>query len=452
MSILSSISRKNLALNDDKAWDSRLWNLIGGITSSGQKVDEETALTYSAFFNAVYIIAETVAGLPLHLMQKKGKVKTVADDIDLYYLMHDEPNPFMTSLVFRETIMAHILTWGNGFVEKVRNKMGQIVELWPIPPNRIKSIEYREEDRNLWYEIKVGNETTWLSRDNILHIPGLGFDGYIGYSIVTMAKKSIGLSMAMEEFGSLYFGQGTHPGVIVSHPGKLDSQTRSNMRQSLDETYGGLGKSHRLMLLEEGLKIEKIGIPPNDSQFLESRQFQVPEIARWFNLPPHKLKDLSKSSFNNIESEQISFVTDSILPWVIRMEQNYNNQILSKPQRRKDKYYWKHNMEGLLRSNSKDRADFITSLIKNTVITPNEARALEDMNPSDNPYADELFTQMATVPLSMLKEMQEKKSQSSKSSQTSESSSGDSEDDPQNGNPRTKRGNLIQLGGANVNS
>jgi HK97 family phage portal protein len=442
MSILNKIARKNLSMTDPKAWDSKLWNLIGNIVHSGENVSEWTAMTYSAFYNAVYLISETIAGLPLHLMRKEGKNKVIVDDDNLYYLMHDRPNPFMTSFVFREVMTAHILTWGNGYAEKVKNLMGEIVELWPIPPNRVKYIEYREEDNNLWYGIQVDGEIKWLPRDDILHIPGFGFDGFIGYSIVSLAKNSIGLGMAMETFGAEYFGQGTHPGVIVSHPGKLNAQTRSNMQEALTNTYSGLGKAHKLMLLEEGLKIEKLGIPPNDSQFLESRQFQIPEMARWFNLPPHKLKDLTKSSFNNIESEQISFVTDSILPWALRKEQNYNIQLLTDRQRRQQKYFWKHNFGGLLRANSKDRADFYKTMIGNTIMSPNDVRELEDLNPSDNPLANELFVQVNMIPLS---KMDEYLSKNNVNRQFNNSDGSDNNPDSQSQNSRMNK--LLKLGG-----
>jgi HK97 family phage portal protein len=219
-----------------------------------------------------------------------------------------------------------------------------------------------------------------------------------------MARKSIGLGMAMETFGSRYFGEGTHPGLVVTHPGwnSLSVESRKNMRDALNETYQGLGKTHRLMFLDEAMKVEKIGIPPEDSQFLESRQFQIPEIARWFNLPPHKLKDLTKSSFNNIEQEQISFVTDSILPWLIRLEQNYSMQLLTDAQRKRGNLYFKHIVEGLLRADAKSRAEFYKTMIQATIMTPNEAREKEDMNPSDDPLADELWAMTNMMPLSKM--------------------------------------------------
>jgi HK97 family phage portal protein len=283
----------------------------------------------------------------------------------------------MTAMALRECMIAHILGWGNGYAEIVRNRMGQIVELWPITPNRIKP---KMDGGELLYEIYVDGEIITLSRESILHIPGLGFDGFVGYSIVRMAAQSIGLGKAMETFGSNYFGQGTHPGVIVSHPGKLSDTGSENLRNSLAATYSGLGKAHRLMLLEEGMKLEKLGIPPNDSQFLESRQFQVPEIARWFNLPPHKLKDLSKSSFNNIESEQTSYVVDSLLPWGIRLEQNYNMQLLTDSEI-KQGLYFNHVFEGLLRGSTSDRAEFYSKMFNIGAMSINEIRGKENLNP-----------------------------------------------------------------------
>lgn len=398
----------NLSLTDEKAWNPSLWTFSGSLSLSGETVTEETALTYSAVWNAVSLIAGTIAALPLHLMQKvDDKKKRVVDDDPLYYVMHDSPNPFMTAMAFRETFMSHILTWGNGYAEKVMTKTGQVKELWPIPPNRVLKIQFI--DNNLWYEIKVDSDSVWLPREKVLHVPGLGFDGYVGYSVISqMAKKSIGLGMAMETFGSRYFGSGTHPGVVVTHPGPaLSPEAHANLKKSLVESHSGLGQSHRLMLLEEGMSIVNLSIPPNDSQFLESRQFQIPEIARWFNLPPHKLKDLTKSSFNNIESEQQSFVTDSLVPWLVRLEQNYWMQLLTVGQKRQ-RMYWKHAVEGLLRGNSKDRAKFYKDMF-GVGMSINQILEKEDMNPIDHEFADIPWVPANNmIPLTMVREFLQK--------------------------------------------
>lgn len=372
-----------IAITDEKAWNPSLWNLAGSQAVSGETVTEQSALTYSAVWCAVNLIAGTIATLPLHLMQRKGDKKRVADDLRLYRVMHDEANRYMTAKAFREVIMSHVLTWGNGYAEIVRNSFGDVVELWPITPNRVTDI--RMVDDRLTYRISMtAGEDIILPREKVLHIPGLGFDGFAGYSVIGMARRSIGLAMAMETFGSRYFGAGTHPGVVVSHPGRLSPEGHKNLESSLENKHSGLGKAHRLLLLEEGMKIEKIGIPPNDSQFLESRQFQVPEVARWFNLPPHKLKDLTRSSFNNIEQEQISFVTDSIRPWLETLEQNYNMQLLTQTEKYntgRGRLYFKHTVEGLLRGDSAGRAAFYATMLDKGVFNINEVRELEDKDP-----------------------------------------------------------------------
>ena len=396
---------RNLAINDPKAWSPSLWQLGGAQSLSGEVVTEETALCYSAVWNAVSLISGTIGALPLHLMQRKGDTKRIADDRRMYGVMHDQWNPWMTAMAGRECLMSHVLTWGNGYAEKVLNGYGEVVQLWPITPNRVRP---EIQSGELVYKINMptGPNVT-LPRERILHVPGLGFDGFMGYSVISMARKSIGLGMAMETFGALYFGNGTHPSAVVTHPGVVKNP---EMRKALQDVYGGLGNSHRLMLLEEGMKIEKVGIPPEDSQFLESRQFQIPEVARWFNLPPHKLKDLTRSSFSNIESEQISFVRDSILPWLVRLEQNYQMQLLTPSDRElsgRGRLYWKHIVEGLLRGDSASRAAFYGPMLDRGVFSINEVRALEDQDPIAG--GDEHFVDLNKIPLSMVQEWFQKK-------------------------------------------
>lgn len=343
--------------------------------------------------------------------------------------MHTQFNPFMTAKIGRECLMAHVLTWGNGYAEKVANGVGDIVELWPITPDRVK---VKMEDRELIYEIRVGNESITLKRDKILHIAGFGFDGLVGYSPITMARNNIGWGMAMETFSSNFFGKGTHPGVVVSHPGPaMSAQARKNLQDALTETYSGLGNSHRLMLLEEAMKIEKLGFSPEDSQFLESKQHHITDIARWFNIPPHKLKDMTRSSFNNIEAENASYVIDTILPWAIHLEQSYDTQLISKAQYKAGMYF-KHVLEGLLRANSKERAEFYKIMINNTMMTPNEAREKEDMNPSDNPMADELWAPTGVIPLSRFDDYLSKNQGSKTPEQSEDDIPEETEEEPAN--------------------
>lgn len=357
-----------------------LWNLAGSQSASGETVTEYTSLTYSAVWNATELIAGTIAALPLNLMQGQGKADRIADDIKLHGVMHNKWNPVMTAKRGRECLIAHVLLWGNGYAEIVRNNYGEVVELWPITPDRVTP---RMENGALTYSIKMtGQGDIVLPRERVLHILGPSFDGIIGYSRIAMARKSIGLGMAMETFGSLYFGKGTHPSAVISHPNTLKDPKA--FREAVSEVYAGLGNSNQLMVLEDGMTIQKIGIPPEDSQFIESRQFQIPEIARWFNVPPHKLKDLTRSSFNNIESEDASFLRDRILPDLVDLEQSYDMQLLTDTERNRSgrgRLYFKHNVKGLLRADTAARTVFYQSMLDRGVFSINEVRELEDMPP-----------------------------------------------------------------------
>jgi len=305
--------------------------------------------------------------------------------------------------------------------------MGEIVELWPITPNRVK-VEMK--DGELIYRINVDSKEYIFNRDKILHIPGLGFDGFQGYSIIAMARKSIGLGMAMETFGSLSFGQGTHPGITVKHSTQLkDPKT---FREAFTEEYSGLSNAHKVLLLQEGMEIEKIGLPPTDMQFLESRSFQIPEIARWFNLPPHRLKDMTKTSFSNIDSEQQSYVTDSLLPVAINIEQNLDLQLLTYTQKYINQFFFRHNFDGLLRGNAKDRATYYKTMAGIGGMTINEIRAKENFDPIDSPYADEPFIAINNmIPLSKIDEYLKNQAKSAKP-QTQQPADVDEEDDDAN--------------------
>lgn len=390
----------NLSLTDEKAWNPSLWRLAGSQSLSGENVNESTALTYSAVYNAVSLISGTVSTLPLHLLRKEAKKTVFMQDKRLFRVLHNQFNPYMTAQIGREVMTAHILTWGNCYAEKVYNGYGEIQELWPISPDRVRP---SMEESGLVYYVKVNSEEKPFTRDKILHIPGLGFDGFVGYSVIAMARKSLGLAMAMETFGSLYFGNGTHPSAVITAPNQVKDPKA--MREAISEVYSGLGNAQKMMLLEDGMKIETIGIPPEDSQFLESRQFQIPEVARWFNLPPHKLKDLTRSSFSNIESEQISFVTDSILPWLIRFEQHYDMQLLTDVEKFKQGLFTRHNVDGLMRGNSTDRATYYKTMFGTGAMTINEIREKENWDASTDPHADELFVPINNmIPLSKIDE------------------------------------------------
>lgn len=348
---------------------------------AGVKVDESTALNYSAVFNAITIYANIIGFLPLDLIQeKKSGTKTKVKDHSAAQVLTDAANDYMPGSMLRNTLGAHHFGWGNCYAEirTTGSYLWEVDELWPIPPNAVR-VTLSDSGR-MQYHVRSGLGERIIGREKMLHIPGMAFDGLKGYSIISKAAESIGLGLATQEFGANYFGQGTHPGVVVTHPTVLSEQAHENLKKDLTQKYSGLGKSHRLMLLEEGMSIEKIGIPPGDSQFLETRQFQIPEIARWFNLPPHKLKDLTRATFSNIEHSAIETVVESYVPVLTRFEDYYNFQLLTKSDKKKGLYF-KHNVNGLLRGDTKSRGAFYKDQFFVGAITPNEIRRLEDKNP-----------------------------------------------------------------------
>ncbi len=289
---VKSIAR-DLKLTDPKAWYPSLWNLYGeNQTQSDINVDEESGYNLSSVYNAINIISGATAILPVHLYKKdKGGSRKKIVGHPLQQLLNVKTNELTIAMTFRETCMSHRLAWGNSYAEIVRDGMNQIKELWIITPDRVTPYW---KDGSIIYEIKFhGEAPKYLTRDRVLHIAGLGFNGVMGYSVIRKAAESIGLGMAAEQFGARFFGQNTNMGGVLKFPRSLSPDAQKNLKKSLAENYTGLGRSHRWMILEQGVEVEKLGISPDDSQFLQTRQFQVQDIARWFNIPPHFLKDLS---------------------------------------------------------------------------------------------------------------------------------------------------------------
>lgn len=368
-----------LSLSGGNLKDPRLNELFGSSgTDSGIRVTPETALTYSAVYAAVRCIAEAVSCLPLNLFERLptgGKAPFRASP--LHALLHDEPNPEMTSLQWREAAMAHLLLWGNSYSEIVRDLDGNVVEIWPIDPTIVTPT--RTESGELYYDLNRGK--SFITAANMLHIPGLSFDGISGMSPIALARQSIGLSMAVEQFGAGYFGRGARPGGVLTFPGQLSAEARSNLRRSFEELHAGGANSHRVALLEAGLKWEAIGVPPDDSQFLQSREFQVIEIARWFNLPPNKLKDLSKTSYNSLEQMNISFAVDTLRPWLVRWEQQLNRKVIRPKDR--GRLFFEFNVDGILRGDLQSRYQSYSIARNWGWLSVNEIREKENLNPID---------------------------------------------------------------------
>ena len=240
----------------------------------------------TAVYACVRVLAEAIASLPLHTYRYTDTGKEKAFDHHLFPLLHDEPNPEMTSFVFRETLMGHLLLWGNAYAQIIRDGRGKVMALYPLMPDKM-TVE-RTEKGELFYLYSKDGISYPLRSDEVLHIPGLGFDGLVGYSPIAMAKNAIGMAIATEEYGAKFFANGANPGGVLEHPGVVKDP--SKIRESWNAVYQGSGNAHRVAVLEEGMKFQSIGIPPEQAQFLETRKFQLNEIARIFRIPPHMVE------------------------------------------------------------------------------------------------------------------------------------------------------------------
>ena len=381
MGFFSSLFRSRASPQDRTAGSG--YTFYFGGTTSGKAVTERSAMQMTAVYSCVRVLAEAVAGLPLNLYHYTGdggKEKAIGHP--LYLLLHDEPNPEMSSFVFRETLMTHLLLWGNAYAQIIRNGKGEVVALYPLMPNKM-TVD-RDERGQLYYSYQRGNDEAVRSKDqtvilrpsDVLHIPGLGFDGLVGYSPIAMAKNAIGMAIACEEYGAKFFANGAAPGGVLEHPGTIKDPQR--VRESWQSTFGGSGNANKIAVLEEGMKYTPIGISPEQAQFLETRKFQINEIARIFRVPPHMVGDLEKSSFSNIEQQSLEFVKYTLEPWVIRWEQSIQRTLLS--QEEKAQYFVKFNLEGLLRGDYQSRMNGYATARQNGWMSANDIRELENLD------------------------------------------------------------------------
>lgn len=377
MSILGRFFEKRAHPSQADEW--LIQALAGAMdTSTGVTVTPQTALQSSAVFACVRLLAETISSLPLPLYRRlDGDGKAKAIDHPLYSILHDLPNPEMTSMQLRETLITHQALWGNGFAEIEYNNAGQVRGLWPIPP---WLMTIRRINRQLVYDVSMPvGPVARLPWGRVMHIPALGIDGVVGLSPITLARQAVGLALGTEEFGAKFFGNGARPGVVLEHPGQLSEDAQKRLRKSIEDRHQGLSNAHRMMLLEEGMQLKEVGIPPEDAQFLETRRFQTAEIARMFNVPPHMIGDLDRATFNNIEQLSLEFVIYSIRPWLVRWEQAILRDLLSEADRRE--LFAEHTVNGLLRGDIASRYNAYAIGRQWGWLSANDVRKLENMNP-----------------------------------------------------------------------
>ena len=335
-----------------------------------------------AVYACVRVLSEAIAQLPLHVYKYNDKGKERVPQHPLYFLLHDQPNPEMTSFVFRETLMSHLLIYGNAYAQIIRNGRGDALGLYPLMPDKMK-VDRDEKNRLIYIYSRYDEANPNLKEqgdivlyaDEVLHIPGLGYDGLVGYSPIALAKNAIGISIACEDYGASFFGNNANPSGVLEHPGVIKNPDK--LRDAWHRAYGGRN-AHKVAVLEEGVKFTPISIPNNEAQFLETRKFQIEEIARMYRVPLHMIGDLDHATFSNVEHLSLDFVKYSLDPWIVRWEQGLQKALLSDSE--KGQYFIKFNVDGLLRGDYASRMQGYSIGIQNGFLCPNDVRELEDMN------------------------------------------------------------------------
>lgn len=359
------------------------------VTASGIEMDEDTALKYSAVWSAVNIISGAVGFLPVIAYKRLERGKERLDKHPVMRLMHLRPNPYMTAQIFKETLQAHALIWGNGYAEIERDRAGRPVNLWPLLPNQT---EPKIINKQLVYEVRQPDgKTVKLPYDNVLHIPGLGFDGFKGYPVISYACENLALGVAAEKNAASFFGNDSSPTGILCTDAALKKETKDEVEKQWEDKHKGLDKRYRIAVLHSGLKWQALGIPAKDAQLLESRKFGISDVARWFQVPAHMLGDLEKATFSNIEHQGIEFVTWTLARWLKKWEMESSYKLFSTDEQ--DEYFLEFLVDALLRGDSKSRAESYQFALGGNnnpgYMTVNEVREKENLPP--DPDGDKLF-------------------------------------------------------------
>ena len=365
----------------------------GSTSYTGRSVTLHESMTLSSVYSAIRLLSWSTAMLPLITYRREGSGKARAVDEPIYGLLKDQANPEMTAFEFRSTLMAHVVATGNAYAEIEWSESGVPVALWPLNPARM--VVKREAGGALRYRYTLpdGGEAS-LPSWRVHHVRGLASDGVVGYSPVKLAMQAIGLGLATEEFGARFFGNGARPGIVLKYPGELSDEAQARIVKSWNAESGGLGNSHRVKILEDGLDLQTVGVPPEEAQFLDTRKFQVTEVARWFNVPPHMIADMSGATFSNIEEQGVEFVTYSLGPWLVNVEQALTRDLLTDEQRKS--LFVEHLVDGLMRGKTSERYASYSSALQAGWMSPNEVRAMENLNPFEG--GDTYLTPLNMVP------------------------------------------------------
>lgn len=361
-----------------------------------ENVNNQTALTVSTLYACIRNVSEDIAKMPLKIYIKKGQTRIEKIKHPLVHLLQHQPNPDMTAISFRETMNAQAMGWGNAYAEIQRDISGNVISLWPLRPDRVSMYQTKGSNRCFYRVMSSDGQFSDIWAEDILHLHGLGFDGITGYNIISYAAQSIGAAIGMEKFAGSYFANGLHQSGNIKHPNNLSKEAQQRLKEQLRAEYGGADKAHQLLILEEGMEFAPNIIDPKASQMIETRQFSVSEFCRWLRVPPHKVADLSKATFSNIEEQNIDYVQDGLLGWCERWEQALWWKLLT-PKEKDAGYYFEHNVEGLLRGNVKARLEAYALMWDRGVYCINDILMKENMNPI--PFGDLHFVPMNFITL-----------------------------------------------------
>ena len=367
-----------------------------GPVAAGVSVTEASAQTNAAVVACIDRISNDVASLPLLVYARRpddGRERATRHPV--YRLLHDEPNPEQTPMVFRRTLQAHVLLWGNGYAEIERDVMGRPIALWPMVPDRVQP--FRTPAGDLAYRVSNPNGgTVDVPAADMFHLVGRSHDGSVGASLVTYARESIGLSLAAEQFGATFYKNGGTLSGVVSNKGPKPTQQAAQGQRDADEArHAGIKQAHKWLQLWNDATFTPITVPPDNAQFLETRQFQLEEICRWFSMPPHKIQHLLRATYSNIEQQSTDYLISCLRPWLVLWEQECARKLLRPTER--ERFYIEHITQALLTADAAGRAALYRELFAIGALTPNEARRLENLNPI--PGGDQAYVSSGMTPI-----------------------------------------------------
>ena len=380
-------------------WPNPGWAPPYGYTgdSIATTVNQSTAMGVNAFTAGIRLIAEDLAHLPLITYERLEKGKRRAPEHPQYAMLHDSPNPEMTSMVFRETGIGHLYSWGNWYAEKEFNGAGVCVRLWPLRPDKMERQAVKDGKRFYPYTLPDGGRVM-IPKERIFHVPGWGFDGLVGYSRVTLMRRALESAIVAAEYGLRTLANDARPGVTIKHPQQLSPAAKTNIAESWDEAHSGLTNAQRTAVLDEGMTLEHTGFSPEDAQYLDSRKFSTIEIAQGLRLPPHKLSDLENAHFTNIEESNIDYVVGTLGPPASRIEQQINKDIIGDP-----RYFAEHLFEKLLRGKTLDRFNAYRIATNGAAwMNADDVAERENMNPLPDGKGQVYLAPLAMSPVELL--------------------------------------------------